>query len=62
MIEVDEQEGAEHTPLWGPRVEDQRVSRISVAEVLLPTFTAWGRLVRKVVMILEGTIVLKAEL
>jgi hypothetical protein len=30
----------EHPPLWGPRL------RISMAEVLLPTFTTWGRTVR----------------
>ena len=72
MGEQGVQQGTKHKPLRGP------VLRISVAYVLLPTLTTWGRLVRKsmiqmqrevfsprvlsLVMSFEGTIVLNAEL
>ena len=72
MGEQGEQEGAEHTPLWA------KVLRISEVEVLFPTFTIWGRHVRmsrtqlhragfrprasSLMMSLEGTMVLNAEL
>ena len=64
--------GDEHTPLWGACVEDSEV------EVLFPTFTTWGWPARKsrtqlhragfrpsassLMVSLEGTMVLKAEL
>jgi hypothetical protein len=35
------QEETEYAPLWEP------VLRISVEEVVLPTFTTWGRPIRK---------------
>jgi hypothetical protein len=69
MSEQGVQEGTEHAP---------HVLRISVADVLLPTLTTWGRPVRKsriqlqrevfsprvlsLVMRFEGTMVLNAEL
>ena len=72
MDEQGVQEGAEHTPCEAP------VLRISVAEVSFPTFTTWEWTVRKprtqlhragfrprtpsLMMSLEGTMVLNAEL
>ena len=72
MSEQGVQEGTEYTTLRGP------VLRISVADVLLPTLTTWGRPVRisriqlqrevispRVLSLLisfEGTMVLNAEL
>jgi hypothetical protein len=72
MSEQGVQEGIEHAPLRGP------VLRISVEDVLLHTHTTWGRPVRKsriqlqrevfsprvlsLVLTLEGTMVLNAEL
>ena len=66
------QEGTKHAPLRDP------VLRISMADVLLPTLTTWGRPVRKsrfqlqrevfsprvvtLVMSFVGTMVLNAEL
>ena len=41
MVEQREQEEAEHAPLWGPCVEDQRSGGI------VSTFTTWRRPVRK---------------
>jgi hypothetical protein len=71
MGEQGIQEGAEHTPLCP-------VLRISEVEMLFPTFTTWGRPVRKsrtqlhravfrpkaqsLMMSLERTMVLNAEL
>jgi hypothetical protein len=72
MSEQGVQEGTEHAPLTGPML------RISVADVLLPTFTTWGQPIRKsriqlqrtvlspkvlsLVMSFEGTVGLNAEL
>ena len=72
MSEQGVQEGTEHAPLRAPML------RISVADVLLLTFTTWGRTVRKsriqlqrevsrprvliLVMSFECTMVLNAEL
>ena len=72
MSEQGVQEGTEHAPPRGPWL------RISVADVLLPFFTTWGRPIRKsriqlqrevfsprvlnLVIHLEGTGVLNAEL
>ena len=72
MGEQGVQEGTEHPPLRGT------IPQISVADVLLPTLTTWGRLVMKsriqlqrewfsprvlsLVMSFEDTMVLNAEL
>ena len=72
MGEQGVQEGTEHAPPRPP------VLRLSLADVLLPTLTTWGRPVRKswiqlqwevfsprvlsLVMSFEGTMVLNAEL
>ena len=71
VCEQGVQEGTKHASLRGLRVEGQR------ADLLLPTLTTWGRPVRKsriqlqrevfnprvsLVMNLEGTMVLNAEL
>ena len=72
MGEQGVQEGTKHAPLGAP------VLRVSVADVLWPTLTNWGRPVRKsriqlqrklfsprvvsLGMSLEGTMVLNAEL
>ena len=73
MSEQGVQEGTEQAPLRGSCVLDG-----SVADVLLPTLTTWGRSVRKsriqlqrevfsprvlcLLMSFEGTMVLNAEL
>ena len=72
MSEQGVQDVAEHAPLRGTRV------RISVADVLLPTLTTWGRPITKsriqlqrevfsprilsLVIRFEGTMVLNSEL
>ena len=69
---MEVQEGTKHAPLKGPML------RVSVADVLLPTLTTWGRQIRKsriqlqrevfrprvlsLVMSLGGTMVLNTEL
>ena len=72
MVEQGVQERTENAPLWAP------VLRISGVEMLFPTFTTWGWPVRKsrtqlhragsrtrvssLMTILDGTMVLNAEL
>ena len=62
MGEQGVQKGAEHAPLWGPCVE-----------MLFPTFTTWGQPIRmsrtqlhragfRARVLLEGIMVLNAEL
>ena len=72
MGEQGEQKGAENTPLWGPRVEDQQSGGVvsylhhlwsALQEVLDPVAQDGGQTHGpSLVMSSEGTMVLKAEL